>query len=392
MANFESTLGQSESRYERSIASALVDMSREHAEIRPPHSRRERGNSDRQSLVVSPISTIMSDVHSPNSDPSQQDPLIETTSPWAQHAYLRAKEVMPPDQFDEFKTMMNGFAARNESSSEVDGTYQQISRLLDATGGAIPQDQRIDAAVGILEHAVHPDSVGQGNNDTCTLASLETREYTRSPAKAAEIVATAALTGQWTAPDGKQIKLDPNGLQLNADDEGAIAGFNRDEASRVFQVTMVNDITQRQSTPIYFSGGTGEELTYANGRVANMGGEHQLLGLPPSEVAKLAQRDFGDGNFFLINQQMVKADKLNPAGLTEFQSPSTLQWDLQHGGGFPYEIALNGQKLFGALGTPNHAIRLLREDPSNGDVTVSDPNLPRLTEGFTINQLYQASQ
>src|ERR1700733_7259506 len=103
--------------------------------------------------------------------------------------------------------MMHAFEARKENPAEVDATYYQISRLLDATTGAIPQTDRIDVAMQILLDAAQPDAVGQGDHNTCTVAGLETREFARTPSRAAEVVATAALTGQWSTPDGKQIKL-----------------------------------------------------------------------------------------------------------------------------------------------------------------------------------------
>jgi hypothetical protein len=151
-----------------------------------------------ESLLITPISTVIgnhqvtddsaSTRHSKNrrtGGDETTDPLLETTSAWGQHAYLKAKQLLSPEQFGEFKTIMNKFESKHESPAEVDGTYRQISRLLDATSGAIPEAERIDVAVQILSHAAEPNDVGQGQHELCAVAGLETREYSRSPSKAA---------------------------------------------------------------------------------------------------------------------------------------------------------------------------------------------------------------
>jgi hypothetical protein len=403
MCSFESQRSKSDVSSEKQSA-GTIDMTQIHASIQPklPAGGLVTEGAD-ESLLITPISTVIGNHQVTDDSASTRhsksrrtggsdgttDPLLETTSAWGQHAYLKAKQLLSPEQFGEFKTIMNKFESKHENPAEVDGTYRQISRLLDATSGAIPEAERIDVAVQILSHAAQPNDVGQGQHELCAVAGLETREYSRSPSKAAEVVATAALTGQWTAPDGKPIKLDPRGLVPGSEEAGFLNGIGRDEASQLFQLAITNDITQRLEEPIFYNGTAGDEVTSANGQPAAYEGGNQLIGLPPDLVAQAGQRDFGDSNFFLMSGVMVESGNLPTNGLTEFPSSSALKAILSQSENYPMLMGVDGRKLFGADGL--HVIRILSEDPKSGNVTVSDPNFPSRTSEFSFQELYQAS-
>jgi hypothetical protein len=405
MATPEAQLLKSDNSSERPPTN-LVDLTQDHTSLQSRHQARKRETKQTaDSIVITPVSSVISNNqhkghHTTARDSKSKghgraeadpDPLLETSSAWGQHAYLRAKQLLSPLDFEGYKNIMHAFEAKKESPAEVDATYQQISRLLDATSGAIPEADRIDVAVQILLHAAQPDGVGQGDHNTCAVAGLETREFARTPSRAAEVVATTALTGQWTAPDGKQIKLDPKGLVPGEEEMGLLGGYNRSLESQIFQLTMTNDILQRLKKPVFYTGTDDDTFTYANGEPAEFDGSKRLIGLPLNDVEQAGERDFGDSDFFLVNSSMAKSHNIPHGGLTEFGTVPDLEAQLRQTNKFPLLMAVDGRKLSG-MGVPDHAIRLLAYDPKTGYITVSDPNFPGTTSEVSVEELFEASR
>jgi hypothetical protein len=160
------------------------------------------------------------------------------------------------------------------SANEVANTYDQMSRLMEAKDGAVPKEDRVLAAETFAHHLADPTNIDQGHHGTCNVTALEEHLVTRNPSKAAEILSTTALTGQWVAPDGKTIKLDQGSMvpgveeRTNRPQDG-----QRSYATQLMNLALVNDTTQRRPDPLFYSmdkpsagGDTGERLKSADGR------------------------------------------------------------------------------------------------------------------------------
>ena len=245
-----------------------------------------------------------------------------------------------PADRQRFLDDMNKFEQRSKTqplaTSEVSNTYDQLSRLLEAKDGAVPPASRQLAAETFANHMASPaDGIDQGNHKTCNVTTLEEHLITRSPSKAAEMMSTIAINGNWTAPDGKEIKIDPRSLvpgveeRTNPPQDGS-----RSYATQLLNLGLVNDVTQRRTPPEYYSqerpdgaGDTGERLRYADGKeVTNNdmlhNGDQSFARSPyvwSRDINNEGTRMNGDSNFVIANG---KSD--NSEGLAKVNSAQEL--------------------------------------------------------------------
>ena len=160
-----------------------------------------------------------------------------------------------PEKLAKFKEHMQLFedrAGRDKlSPTEITKTYKELDRLLEAKGDKpLKPEQRKDLAEQIMRQAADPTTIDQGGHNTCNMATVETRMYTRNPSDAARLVTDVALTGQYVATDGRRVRVNPG-----AHDEARNPDTNdgeRSHASEIFQVTAVNlhiDQENRKTNP-----------------------------------------------------------------------------------------------------------------------------------------------
>jgi hypothetical protein len=84
-----------------------------------------------------------------------------------------------------------------------------------------------------------PHSVDQGQHKTCTVGTMETRLYARSPSAVAKVVADVATTGSFVTASGVRVSMVEN--QLIPDQEArSHRDSQRSYASQIFQLTAVN--------------------------------------------------------------------------------------------------------------------------------------------------------
>lgn len=156
---------------------------------------------------------------------------------------LAEKNIYDPRQLARFHADMESFeeraAKQGLSSDEVGRTYKEVSRVLEHQGSKpLALDSRVRIAEQIVAQAAEPTSIDQGHHDTCTVTSVETRLYTRSPSDAARLVADVATTGTFKAANGREITINENSLLPDSEAwENPPADGNRSHASQVFQVT-----------------------------------------------------------------------------------------------------------------------------------------------------------
>jgi hypothetical protein len=168
--------------------------------------------------------------------------------------------------------------AQNLPPEEVAKTYEQMTKLLNAPKdeAVVSPGNRAKLAESFMHQCAHPDQTDQGNHSTCNETTVAEVGLTKKPSTMAEIATSTALTGQFTAPDGKVIKVDKDSLAPGSEElaNGKKGVGQRSYATQVLNVAMVNDVTQRRNPPEYFHQGTpdqstpddtGERLTDAKG-------------------------------------------------------------------------------------------------------------------------------
>jgi len=187
------------------------------------------------------------------------------------------RNITDPTKRAEFERNRQDFETRAQKDqlppAEVAQTYEQMTKLLTADQGTVAKPNREVLAENFMNQVAHPNQTDQGNYNTCNVTTLAEHNEWRHPSKMAEMITTTALTGSWTAPDGKQIKIDANSLSPQPESGGhPPKDGDRSFATQVMNVVMVNDITQRRSPPEYYSqessegnNDNGERLRYANG-------------------------------------------------------------------------------------------------------------------------------
>lgn len=158
------------------------------------------------------------------------------------------RNIKDPYELDQFKRDMALFEQRAKeakpplSQEEIARTYSEISKLMEAGGDKpLTHEERVKIATQALHHAAMPESIAQGNHNTCNVATVETRMYTREPSAAIRLVAEASIKGEVKLNDGTVVKIDPtDSLKPHDTSKTASSTEDRDHASQVFQVTAVN--------------------------------------------------------------------------------------------------------------------------------------------------------
>ncbi|HNG76799.1 MAG TPA: hypothetical protein PLY72_20175 [Candidatus Obscuribacter sp.] len=219
----------------------------------------------------------------------------------------------------EFKNDMEDFQnrarARNLPQQEIDKTYGQVNRLLQEGSAAVPEEHRQLAAKTLMHQLAVPNITDQGYHNTCNVTTLAERTLTRQPAMAAEIVATSAIKGSWTARDGKEIKFKAQDLVPGSEEkfQHRTSDGSRTYATQLLNLAMVNDSLQRKMPPQYYGYGspsatnkTGETVTYADGSPVGDGGYH---GMSLSEISAIGKRLTGETDYIIESNEF--APRLN---------------------------------------------------------------------------------
>src|SRR5262249_3579646 len=122
-----------------------------------------------------------------------------------------ARSKMKPEEFEFFKKDMQNFETRMQNNpQETAKTFREIRRLLEPEGQTMVDAKHMkNLAIDVMHHAAEPKSVSQDIRNTCSVAALESRIYTRHPSDAAKLVADMATKGSFTTADGaNNITLD----------------------------------------------------------------------------------------------------------------------------------------------------------------------------------------
>ena len=281
-----------------------------------------------------------------------------------------------------FLNDMNSFLDRAatlglDEKSEVDKTLQNCDSLLNPQGTAFidgaPQGRslRLMLAEQVMSKAAFPSTTDQGVFGTCTIASLETRTWFAKPSVASGLIAEQALSGHWTAPDGKQIVLPAIDFKPDKYSQQTVAKNGmRNYAGQIFQATAMSDIGSRGHVhegqeEFYVDGGTtasGSGIEYwadANGNKVN-----KFNGLDDIQTAEELKRMCGDNTVVFCSAPSKPDDHV-----LSFTSKEDLIQKLveaQEQGKMPVTfVVATGDRLFGGNGEHklNHAICIDKYDP-----------------------------
>lgn len=160
-----------------------------------------------------------------------------------------------PAELARFKADMIRFENRDDlSPEEMQATYAEVGRLFDENPDSkIDGDGRTTLAGQVMRLAANPTSVDQGKHNTCTVASVEARLYTRNPSLAAKLVADVAHDGTFTTSRGKEVEIPEGNFRPDeeASKEPTVDG-ERSFASQIFQTSMVNAVHQELEPGLLF--------------------------------------------------------------------------------------------------------------------------------------------
>jgi hypothetical protein len=154
------------------------------------------------------------------------------------------EKIKDPEALREFQENIDRFEERARaqglSPEEMAKTYHEIARLMETDKEAkIPEANRVELAEQVMRQAADPTTVDQGYHNTCNVASLESRMYSKNPSAVAQMVADIAHDGQYTTPTG--VTVDLPAASLKPDQEAKKSDSDdRSYASQLFQVTAVN--------------------------------------------------------------------------------------------------------------------------------------------------------
>ncbi len=182
---------------------------------------------------------------------------------------LSEKKIDDPAKKAKFQADMLKFedrAAKQDpplSAEEIAKTYKQMERLLSATGDTpLSQADKVKIAEQAMSQAATPSSIDQGQHPTCNVAVEEVKTYIRHPSDAVKLVTDVATTGEYTAPDGTHVKIDPKAADREAKGDPSKDG-DRSHASQIFQDTAIN--LHYQKEPYTYTNEKGEMKTVPPG-------------------------------------------------------------------------------------------------------------------------------
>jgi hypothetical protein len=348
-------------------------------------------------------------------DTSERPPTGESDNPDEARERLRRnadRDITDPQQRAEFRQQMEQFEERarrqNMPPEEVARTYNQLSRLMEAQNGAVPKEHRTLAAQGFMRHLADPTNIDQGSHNTCNVTVLAERTLTRTPSRAAEMMTSTLLNGNYTAPDGTVIRIDPQSLVPGVEERThPPADGARSYATQVLNNVMVNDIVQRRIPPLFYTQGrpesaddTGERLQYADGtyvmettrdgRVRRKQGP----GVVTAEIEQEQGRINGERGTVLAH-----SDADNGEGLIGFRSPEELGQRLreaQQQGKLPMVILVDADDpIFNGTGTAPgqwHVVSITGYDPATGRVRISNQWGRSNDQEVSLADLYRSTR
>jgi hypothetical protein len=316
-------------------------------------------------------------------------------------------EHIPAARQADFKKDMAEFeerAAKNHlSPEEVTKTYQQISKMLNASEAVVSNTNRAILAESLIHQCAHPDTTEQGLHNTCNVTCVAENTLVKNPSKAAEMAATTAIDGKWTAPDGKVINIDRNSLIPGAEEKKYPPADSGDRtfATQVLNLVMVNDALQRRNPQQSYVQGeqhrskhsfdTGERIRDANGNEVKDSANKPIGGpdVTDHEIAQESRRLNGNDTHFVgVHDGLSSVDSV----YNENQLKHRLS-QFQQQGQLPIILGVDGchWPIAGVErpGYGGHVVTVDGYDQKTGKIHITNQWGKKCNRWVTIGDLYE---
>jgi hypothetical protein len=351
-------------------AELFSDM-REH--IRSKQKRAEFRNN------ISETETLLHDIGIPKKDIAK---VFDKVGNVLVHTNARKAEA----QLD-FKMLSHLESTVQKTMGSKPGVMESIDifdQLAKRPDGMLPPEQRRKLAMQGLYLMLHADSINQGPTPLCQTIAPTERILTREPQIFARRIADAAVTGQFTARDGKTFSLDSENFDnLNLKRPPFKVNF-LSGAARIFAATALTDYLGREGkTPVvkndavYLRNPGGDLQPYGDvGQITNWLKEMALLD-PTATI--LEDQDFGWGKV---------------PNITWFEGVNDLSkklHELQNGGQMPVMITVSGAAMSGLPKGKNDHVVTVR-GISGDQVQLSNSWGGDYSFTWSIHQLWSAAE
>lgn len=294
-------------------------------------------------------------------------------------------------EFEQFQRDAREFAQRTDvSSEEIRRSFEQVERLLTAERATLSQQDRNLLAQNFMHHAKDPSNIDQGTFNTCNATTMQERLFSRNPSIAAEMLATTAIDGKWTAPDGKVVTIDPASLVPMPESRlSPPADGSRSFATQIMNNVLINDMLQRRNPPQTYSqismnpdgtplspGDNGERLYDNQGNEVRKpdGSFYRAPGVFSGEMSQAMRRLTGDSGTVISNPSADPNENLSHVRSAE-ELGRTLE-QMQREGRLPAIILIDADHpSFGGTGdgTPGwHVVTVRGYNPETGEVDISN--------------------
>lgn len=322
---------------------------------------------------------------------------------------------IPANRQAAFRRDMAAFEERaakeHLSPEQITKSYQQMSKMLNATEAVMPATDRAILAESLMHQCAQPQDTHQGRHNTCNVTSVAENTLVKNPDKAVEMAATTAVTGKWTAPDGKVITIDQASLKPGSEEQTypPAKDGNRTFATQVLNLVMVNDALQRRNPPQSYVQAapetpsdphdkrapvdTGERTLDANGNVVKDNSGRPISGpdITTSDIAQVSKRLNG-ANAHVID--FTTGQGSVDSVLNENQLRHRLSQFKQQGH-FPITLGVDGAHWpitgIEQPGYGGHVVTIDGYDEKTGKVHVTNQWGQRSNRWVTIGDLWENS-
>ena len=315
------------------------------------------------------------------------------------------------EQMQEFETRLFKNSAI-QAEPEIYASYKDLCKILmtDPAERTLPWQSRLLAVSHFLIHAAQPDSICQGSKIGAQIFCLMQKLISNRPSRLAEILSSAALTGEWHAFDGKLIKADEHSLKPGPEELMFKAGdHKRSYAAKIWQIFMLNNCLIRRTVPMFYSETPGRPGKDYGGQILRTSDGQPInpkLGASVSffELALLSRFEFGENSCILVNDLSFPAQSAELKDLeaqnmlVHFKSAAELSDILAQckaEGRLPAVVAVDERRLLAESYQDgiNHAVNIV-DFNEFGALRVFNPILlpgMQRTARLTLQRLYNAT-
>jgi hypothetical protein len=335
-----------------------------------------------------------------------------------ENLYQSAKDHIPQKDLPNFEQNMAAFESRAQKEhlppQEITKTYAQMSGLLNAKDAesAVSSANRAMLTEQLLRETAFPQKSDQGKHNTCNVTTIARETLTKNPSKAAEMIASTAVHGEFTSADGKVIKIDQQSLMPGAEESSAkTQDGDRSFATQVLNVAMANDVLSRRNPPVSYVQRTPDRETPGDTGERNLDASRNVITAPQQvdgkwistpvnnpgptdhELALLGKRYNGDSSHVL--DPLSTESGVDFFGSTKELGELLKQYkDQRH---FPVTVAVDGshspiaEMTNEAPGYGGHFVSVTDYDEKHGRVKITNQWGSRFNGWVSLKALYENS-